>query len=625
MKRITRILLTAALLLTLMPVARSAQVEHFLAADRLYQLGLISGTGTDASGKPLFELDRAPTRSEAITVLVKLLGKADEASKGGWQMPFTDVPDWAKNFVGYAYANGLTAGTSATTFGGNDPVTAAQYITFVLKALGYSATGDFEWDKAWELSDKLGFTDGRYKAGNAAFLRGDVFLISEVALDVKLKDSEQTLAEKLMAAGVFDRAVYESTASGAGEQPSTQQPDTSNPGTTGGQSGLSAEQVYAKCAPTVFVVEALDSGHSVVNRGSGFFLTESGVGVTNFHVLENATAGRIIPDNGGRPVDIEYIYDYDVMEDWVVFQVSGSGYPSAELAETAKVAGGATVYAVGNPLGEVCTITQGIVSNPDRVEQGLRYIQTTASISAGSSGGILADNMGRVIGITSNSYINGQNLNLALPISVLDGYSTKAKLGFSVLIRHDSGGSFDITHQHGSDTLQAQAYYQLQNYVLNNWNHSISGDMAYQTTRVIDDVRADCQLVYMDYEPSEALPLGSTVLVRVECAGKGDTTCVLIVWLDPNTTNFYMYYYVYDNYWGNKLFYGCRPINGTFKKGESVPFITHEGDTGYMAHGAKFSNVMTATGLLMAHEVLMEATGGKYGVEAFGFNLTALQ
>ena len=88
------------------------------------------------------------------------------------------MADWAKPFVGYAYANGLTAGTSATTFGGNDLISAAQYITFVLKVLGYEAGQDFQWDKAWELSDQIGLTDGRYHAEMTEFLRGDLARIS---------------------------------------------------------------------------------------------------------------------------------------------------------------------------------------------------------------------------------------------------------------------------------------------------------------------------------------------------------------------------------------------------------------------------------------------------------------
>jgi len=148
------------------------------AATELYELGLFSGTGTDANGNPIFELDRAPTRHEAVTMLVNMLGKGEEAKAGTWDIPFTDVADWAKPFVGYAYTHGLTSGTSATTFGGNEKVTAAQYITFALKVLGYEAGKDFQWDKAWKLSDAIFLTDKRYDEYYTKFTRGDVAVIS---------------------------------------------------------------------------------------------------------------------------------------------------------------------------------------------------------------------------------------------------------------------------------------------------------------------------------------------------------------------------------------------------------------------------------------------------------------
>lgn len=188
--------------------ASAAGAEEYNAADVLYDLGLFSGTGAKADGSPNFDLDRAPTRHEAVTMLVSLLGKKEEALAGEWETPFTDVADWANPYVGYAYANGLTSGTSATTYGGNDLITASQYLTFVLKALGYETGTDFQWDKAWTFSDQLGLTDGRYNAANQTFLRGDVSLISRNALDETQKGSRQTLGEKLIAEKVFTKSAY---------------------------------------------------------------------------------------------------------------------------------------------------------------------------------------------------------------------------------------------------------------------------------------------------------------------------------------------------------------------------------------------------------------------------------
>ena len=128
-------------------------------------------------------------------MLVRLLGKEKEATSKTWKTIFTDVDAWASNYVGYAYAKGLTAGTSPTTFSGNTPVTASQYLSFVLRALGYSSGTNFQWDRAWELSDYIGLTDGRYNASTSNFTRGDVAIISNKALSTKMKDGEKTLQE----------------------------------------------------------------------------------------------------------------------------------------------------------------------------------------------------------------------------------------------------------------------------------------------------------------------------------------------------------------------------------------------------------------------------------------------
>jgi len=194
LKRFLSVFMMVALLLTMATLCCAVQPETQAAADALNDLGLFSGTGTDGQGKPIYELDRQPTRQEAITMLVKLVGGAEESSKGGWETPFTDVDDWAKNWVGYAYAKGLTAGTSATTFGANEKTTAAQYLTFVLKALGYDATSDFSWDNAWPLAEQVGISKGEYHAGSS-FTRGDMAVISHRALSAKMKGTDKPLSD----------------------------------------------------------------------------------------------------------------------------------------------------------------------------------------------------------------------------------------------------------------------------------------------------------------------------------------------------------------------------------------------------------------------------------------------
>lgn len=195
-KRIVASMLCLAMSLSLVTVGASAAEDATAAADALHELGLFSGTGTNPDGSPVYDLERTPTRSEAVTMLVRLLGKEEEAKAGSWETPFTDVDEWAKPYVGYAYANKLTTGTSETTFGGAMTVSPSQYLTFVLRALGYQSGADFQWDKAWELSDQLGITHGEYGA-DTPFTRGGVALISHASLSAHPKGSDKNLMEEL--------------------------------------------------------------------------------------------------------------------------------------------------------------------------------------------------------------------------------------------------------------------------------------------------------------------------------------------------------------------------------------------------------------------------------------------
>lgn len=213
----------------------SETTEPESAAAGLNTLGLFLGVGVNANGTPDFALDRVPTRVEAVTMLVRLIGKEAEALSRTWAIPFTDVPDWAGRYVGYAYANGLTFGVSESIFGSDRGVTAAEYITFVLRALGYASGEDFEWDSAWTLSDELGFTDGRYGTGNGAtpFLRADVAVISLNALKVCHNGSDTTLYSSLLEAGVFTISAARASGLGAAAEESAAEAAPANTATPG--------------------------------------------------------------------------------------------------------------------------------------------------------------------------------------------------------------------------------------------------------------------------------------------------------------------------------------------------------------------------------------------------------
>ena len=87
------------------------------------------------------------------------------------------------------------------------------------------------------------------------------------------------------------------------------------------------------------------------------------------------------------------------------------------LSSSYFVHSGDSVYTYGSPLGISNTITEGIVSNNSINYYGLEYIQISAPISPGSSGGMLVNEYGDVIGITTAYLVDGQNMNLAIPIN----------------------------------------------------------------------------------------------------------------------------------------------------------------------------------------------------------------
>jgi hypothetical protein len=169
-------------------------------AEKLKALGLFLGSDLG------FELERRPTRIEEVIMLIRLLGKEREAANGSWTHPFTDVPDWADPYVGYAYEKRLTSGISADRFG-VDGATVQQFETFVLRAMGYSdANGaDFTWDHPETLARNLGIVLGPDDETN--FNRGTCVKIMEIALRNAGKDGTR-LCEKLAGEGVFSLADY---------------------------------------------------------------------------------------------------------------------------------------------------------------------------------------------------------------------------------------------------------------------------------------------------------------------------------------------------------------------------------------------------------------------------------
>jgi Do/DeqQ family serine protease len=142
--------------------------------------------------------------------------------------------------------------------------------------------------------------------------------------------------------------------------------------------------------------------------GSGVIVDRSGIIVTNYHVVKEATDIRIgLPDR--REYDATALLA-DERSDLAVLKIDAGTQelPALELGNSDDLAVGDLVLAIGNPFGVGQTVTSGIVSALARTEVGISdyqfFIQTDAAINPGNSGGALVNMQGELVGINTAIY-----------------------------------------------------------------------------------------------------------------------------------------------------------------------------------------------------------------------------
>src|SRR5271157_935006 len=181
-----------------------------------------------------------------------------------------------------------------------------------------------------------------------------------------------------------------------------------------------AEAVFAKTASKIVFLITRQSGE-LYSRASGVILSADGYIATNYHALQGADSVeiRFFPDPGDsedyQSFNGAKLLYADPDRDIAVLKVNSNSLPflkcPANTGCEARV--GEKVYAIGNPKGLSNTISDGIVSGLRSVENE-DFIQHTAPISPGSSGGALVDSSGALLGMNSWQVTDGQNLNFAI-------------------------------------------------------------------------------------------------------------------------------------------------------------------------------------------------------------------
>ncbi len=180
--------------------------------------------------------------------------------------------------------------------------------------------------------------------------------------------------------------------------------------------------------------------------------------VTNFHVIEGATSAVVkFPD--GAFYFVEGVLAGDRDRDIAVLKIEASGkeFPFLPLGNSERVVVGEHVVAIGSPLAQEATVSDGIVSGlREEKELGRKVIQITAPISHGSSGGPLLNLRGEVIGITTFGLWPGQNLNFAIPANymapLIVGAPVKPFSQFTKAHAREEGGTDTLADLEGTYT-----------------------------------------------------------------------------------------------------------------------------------------------------------------------------
>lgn len=172
------------------------------------------------------------------------------------------------------------------------------------------------------------------------------------------------------------------------------------------------KEIFRKAIPTVCVVTNTQPNGRAVGLGSGFIVDPQGVIVTNRHVLKGARQVSINFKDGAT-YTVNGVY-FDADRDICLLKVDARNLPVLPLADSESMAIGEKVYTIGNPLGLAFTFSDGLLSGKRSIKEK-RYLQFTAPISPGNSGGPLLDSLGQAVGIVTAT-TSGENLNFALAI-----------------------------------------------------------------------------------------------------------------------------------------------------------------------------------------------------------------
>ncbi len=377
-KRFLALFCVLTLLLGAVPSAAALEGESRRAAETLASLGLIASVPSQEA------LEAPATRLQSTELLVRFAGVTSATRE-------VSVQEYA-----------VSQGWVTVTGGQHEAVPSSEFCAALLRQLGYEG---FTEETAGLFARRIALTTRDYAE---TLSLGDLYQLVRDALAFPNREGVPAV-RKLEEAGLCTQA-----------QAQALFPEE-----------LTARQVADRHMAAVFRLDTYYTEEAYENDvrsngGSGFFISSDGLAVTNYHTIDSAvraTANLIT----GECFEVERVLFYDTEADLALLRVSRTtrdqkttvpSFSFLELAEDPALRRGDPVYTLGVPLGLTLAISDGIVSATDHEVEGYTFpcVINTADISHGSSGGVLMNVYGRVVGVTTGAYSAGNNLYISVPL-----------------------------------------------------------------------------------------------------------------------------------------------------------------------------------------------------------------
>lgn len=214
---------------------------------------------------------------------------------------------------------------------------------------------------------------------------------------------------------------------------------------------LSNSDIIKKIKPAAVYIETTEGA------GSGMIIDANGYILTNAHVVWDVSAAKIKLSDG-RSLSAEVI-GRDEIVDLAILKIVGTNFSKVTLGNSDNVVQGDDVFTLGYPFGLEGDVSfkEGTISR--RISDGdATYLETSAEIHPGNSGGPLVNKYGEVVGVNTASYgqsikgVNiGETIKLAIPVNVAKNLIPELKAGRKIVIDHtqyesqSSGGGSGAT------------------------------------------------------------------------------------------------------------------------------------------------------------------------------------